>query len=47
VRVRARVAGIDDEAFAQAVERADEGCPFSALLRRAGAEVTVSAHVVG
>ena len=25
-----------------AIERADEGCPFSQLLKRAGAEVSVS-----
>jgi lipoyl-dependent peroxiredoxin len=33
------VAGTDDD---DAIERADASCPFSALLRRAGADVTVS-----
>ncbi|HEY6963018.1 MAG TPA: OsmC family peroxiredoxin [Gaiellaceae bacterium] len=33
------VSGTDDDA---AIERADAGCPFSTLLRKAGAEVTVS-----
>jgi hypothetical protein len=28
-----------------AVAKADEGCPFSALLRRAGADVQVSARL--
>lgn len=32
----------DDDAVAAALERADAGCPFSALLRNAGAEVSVS-----
>jgi lipoyl-dependent peroxiredoxin len=40
--VRADVDGVSDEALAAAIERADEGCPFSALLKRAGATVTVS-----
>ena len=36
------VDGVDDDALAAAIELADEGCPFSALLRRAGATVNVS-----
>jgi osmotically inducible protein OsmC len=40
--VHADVEGVSDEALAAAIERADEGCPFSALLKRAGATVTVS-----
>jgi lipoyl-dependent peroxiredoxin len=40
--VRADVDGVSDEALAAAIERADEACPFSALLKRAGATVTVS-----
>ncbi len=32
----------DDDAVAAAIERADAGCPFSTLLRKAGAEVSVS-----
>jgi lipoyl-dependent peroxiredoxin len=46
VRVRARVPGMEDEAFAQAVERADEGCPFSALIR-ASAKVSIDAELEG
>jgi len=38
--------GLDEQALQAAAGKADEGCPFSALLRRAGAEVTVSARVV-
>jgi lipoyl-dependent peroxiredoxin len=29
------------EALAEAIARADEGCPFSALLKRAGADVSI------
>jgi osmotically inducible protein OsmC len=42
VEIHTQVDGADDAALAAAVERADEGCPFSALLRRAGATVNVS-----
>jgi osmotically inducible protein OsmC len=42
ITVHAEVEGTTDEALAAAIERADEGCPFSALLKRAGATVTVS-----
>ena len=42
VSVRIEVEGASDETLAAAVERADAGCPFSTLLRKAGAEVTVS-----
>jgi osmotically inducible protein OsmC len=42
VEIHAAVDGIDDDALAAAIELADEGCPFSALLRRAGATVTVT-----
>jgi osmotically inducible protein OsmC len=34
--IRARVDGVDDDAFSAVVEVADEGCSFSALLRAAG-----------
>jgi len=37
--------GLDEGALAALVVKADEGCPFSALLRRAGAEVHVSARL--
>jgi lipoyl-dependent peroxiredoxin len=43
--VVAAVDGLDDEALQAAVAKADEGCPFSELLRRAGCEVHVSAHL--
>jgi osmotically inducible protein OsmC len=43
LRVRADAEGVDEKAFAEAVERADEGCPFSALLRRAGATLGIEA----
>jgi osmotically inducible protein OsmC len=42
VEIHAEVADADDAALAAAVKLADEGCPFSALLRRAGATVNVS-----
>ena len=42
VTVLAEVEGASDEALADAVRRADEGCTFSTLLRKAGAEVRVS-----
>ena len=37
--------GVDEDALRAATEKADEGCPFSALLKRAGADVTVSARL--
>ncbi len=43
--VVASVDGLDDEALQAAVAQADEGCPFSELLRRAGCEVHVSARL--
>jgi lipoyl-dependent peroxiredoxin len=42
ITVHAEVEGSSEEALAAASERADEGCPFSSLLRRSGAAVTVS-----
>ena len=36
--------GLDDGALQALLARADEGCPFSQLLRRAGAEVHVAAR---
>jgi lipoyl-dependent peroxiredoxin len=39
--------GVDDEALHAAVGKADEGCPFSALLKRAGADVAIAAHLAG
>ncbi len=43
LQVKADAHGVDESAFAGAVERADAGCPFSALLRRAGATLDVEA----
>ncbi|HWX10248.1 MAG TPA: OsmC family peroxiredoxin [Gaiellaceae bacterium] len=43
--VVAAVDGLDDEALQAAVAKADESCPFSELLRRAGCEVHVSARL--
>ena len=37
--------GLDDEALQSALAEADEGCPFSQLLKRAGADVHVSARL--
>jgi osmotically inducible protein OsmC len=46
-RVEAVVAveGLDATALQTAVEKADESCPFSQLLKRAGAEVQISAQL--
>lgn len=38
-------AGLDDAALQEVLATADEGCPFSRLLRRAGATVEVSARL--
>jgi lipoyl-dependent peroxiredoxin len=43
VTARAAVDGVDDTALQSAVEKADEGCPFSQLLKRAGVNVQVCA----
>jgi len=37
--------GLDEAGLEAAVAKADEGCPFSALLRRAGTELQVSARL--
>ena len=37
--------GLDDGGLSAALAKADEGCPFSALLRRAGADVQASARL--
>ena len=39
------VDGLDESALAAAVEKADAGCPFSQLLKRAGATVQVTARL--
>jgi len=45
VAIVARVDGIGDAALQAAVEKADAGCPFSQLLKRAGATVMVTARL--
>jgi osmotically inducible protein OsmC len=45
VEMVARVDGIDDDALQAAAAAAHAGCPFSQLLERAGATVTVTARV--
>jgi osmotically inducible protein OsmC len=37
--------GLDEQTLAEAIRLADESCPFSALLRRAGATVDVRAEL--
>src|SRR5262245_32299804 len=45
VTIRGRVPGLDQAAWAKAVEAGDAGCPFSTLLRNAGVEVMVNAEL--
>ena len=45
VEMAAAADGLDDPGLQAATAKADEGCPFSSLLRRAGAEVTVSSRL--
>jgi osmotically inducible protein OsmC len=45
VELVAAAEGLDDAGLQAALAKADEGCPFSALLRRAGAELQVSARL--
>jgi osmotically inducible protein OsmC len=45
VEMVAQVDGIDDAALQAAVDKADEGCPFSQLLKRGGAYVEVTARL--
>jgi len=40
--VRVRGSELDEQTLATGLERADDGCPYSALLKRAGAEVDVT-----
>jgi organic hydroperoxide reductase OsmC/OhrA len=47
LNVTASVEGVDATAFAGAVDRADAGCSFSALLRRSGAKLAVEAALGG
>jgi osmotically inducible protein OsmC len=45
IEVVGAIDGIDEATFKAAVEEADDGCPFSILLRNAGADVSVSARL--
>jgi osmotically inducible protein OsmC len=45
VEIVGAVDGIDEATFAAAAEKADEGCPFSILLRNAGVDVSMSARL--
>jgi osmotically inducible protein OsmC len=45
VEIVARVDGLDDAALQSALAQADGECPFSALLKRAGADVAVTARL--
>jgi osmotically inducible protein OsmC len=45
VDAAAAAEGLDEQALEAAAEKADGSCPFSALLRRAGADVSVSARL--
>jgi osmotically inducible protein OsmC len=45
VEVVVAIEGLDDAALESAVEKADESCPFSQLLKRAGANVHVTARL--
>jgi osmotically inducible protein OsmC len=41
VTIRVDADGADEAALAAAIEKADEGCPFSTLLRKAGVRVSI------
>jgi osmotically inducible protein OsmC len=45
VDVRVAADGLDAAALQTALQKADDGCPFSQLLKRAGAEVHVGAQL--
>jgi osmotically inducible protein OsmC len=45
VEMRAAADGLDDAKLQELVAKADEGCPFSQLLKRAGADVQVTAQL--
>ena len=45
VTVTVRASGLEEAGLAEAARLADEGCPFSALLKRAGATVEVSSRL--
>jgi lipoyl-dependent peroxiredoxin len=45
VDIVVRADGVDEAAFKEAVAQAHAGCPFSRLLERAGAEVSITARL--
>ena len=45
VEIVVRADGVDEAAFQEAVAQAHVGCPFSRLLERAGAEVSITARL--
>lgn len=45
VAIVVRADGVDEAAFQEAVAQAHVGCPFSRLLERAGAEVSITARL--
>jgi len=45
VEIVVRADGVDDAAFQDAVAKAHAGCPFSQLLERAGADVSITAQL--
>jgi osmotically inducible protein OsmC len=45
IEIVAAVDGIDEAAFQELVVKADDGCPFTIMLKKAGADVTVSARL--
>ncbi len=45
VEIVVRADGVDEAAFEEAVAQAHAGCPFSRLLERAGAEVSITARL--
>lgn len=47
IAVTATVPGLDEETLAAAAREADEGCPFSTLLRKAGAGVEITTRLEG
>jgi osmotically inducible protein OsmC len=46
VRLRVRVPGIDEDSFRKVIAEADEGCPFSTLIK-ASAKVSIDAELEG
>jgi osmotically inducible protein OsmC len=45
VDIVAEVEGVDDATLQEHVANADEGCPFSRMLKRNGADVSVTARL--